>query len=64
MYQFYFSYTKFLVNAAVYSGHAQVIRCDIKRGSVERSIGLDKEGLHHYEFLRFLLVCCDSKQQK
>jgi hypothetical protein len=27
-----------------------------------RDLGLDKEGIHHYEFSRFLLVCGDSNK--
>jgi hypothetical protein len=48
------------IDAGTHSEHVQVIRGDFKPGSVERSIGVDKEGIHHYEFPRFLLACGDS----
>jgi hypothetical protein len=34
-----------VLDASVHSEHVQVIRCDFKPGSVERSIDLDKKGM-------------------
>jgi hypothetical protein len=53
-----------VIDAGTHSEHVQVIRGDFKPGSVERSIGLNKECIHHYEFPRFLLVCGYSITQK
>jgi hypothetical protein len=35
----------YIIGASAHSEHVQVIGCDIKLGSVEKSIDLDKEGV-------------------
>jgi hypothetical protein len=43
-YEYYSSYIKTLVDAAVHSEHGKLIKCDFKPGSVERSIDLYQRG--------------------
>jgi hypothetical protein len=38
-----------VINTSTHSEHVQVIRCDFKPGSVERSIDLDEEGIPQEE---------------
>jgi hypothetical protein len=40
-----YSYIKLLIDAVVHSEQGQVIQCDSKPGSVERSIDLEKEDI-------------------
>jgi hypothetical protein len=54
----------FFVDAAVHSECGKVIQCNFKPGSVERSIDLDKEGIHHYKCPQFLLVGGDSDNRQ
>jgi hypothetical protein len=53
-----------LIDAGSHSEHVQVIKGDFKPGSTERSIGVDKVGIHYYELPRFLLVYGDSHKPK
>jgi hypothetical protein len=41
----YYSQVKVLIDAVDHSEHAQIIKCDFKPGSVERTINLDQENI-------------------
>jgi hypothetical protein len=42
----YYRYLNVLTDAAVHSENGKVIKCDFKRGSVERSIDLYQRGVY------------------
>jgi hypothetical protein len=54
VYSLHSSYIKVLVDAAVYSEHGKVIKCDFKPGSVEWSIDLYQRGYTSRQYFHFL----------
>jgi hypothetical protein len=49
--------------ASVRTASGKVIKSDFKLGSVERSIDLDKEGIHYYKSPRFGLAGGDQNHR-